>query len=170
MKVSKNFNLKEFVSPLTWRRFGLKSIWFIDPKIIVIAQLLRDITGASVTINDWHLEGRYKYSGYRPPFIVRIKKIFANRFEPIKTLSAFLKIVKRYKIGAAESQHKMGRAIDVKVEGLRSVEVYNIVMAHSAEFIKAGLTAIEDVEKTPTWVHLDCRNTASKNELLIIQP
>lgn len=170
MKVSKNFNLKEFVSPLTWKRFGLKSIWFIDPKIIAIAQLLRDVTGARVTINDWHLEGNYRYSGYRPPLIVRLKKIFANRFEPIKTLNEFLKIVKRYKIGAAESDHKFGRAIDVKVKGLTSGEVYNIIISHKSEFIKAGLTVMEDVSYTSTWNHLSCRNTGTKNEILIIQP
>jgi len=145
MKVSADFNIKEFVSKATWKKHGRKSIRFIDPKIIAIAQLLRDLTIAPVTINNWSFQvnsHNYQYSGYRAPDV---------------------------KIGAKESQHRFGRAIDVKVEGMKIADVYEMVLAHISEFKKAGLTTIEDISHTPTWLHLDCRQTF-KNEILIIQP
>lgn len=145
MKISADFDIREFVPEATWKRHGRKSIRFIDPKVIAIAQHLRDLTNAPVVINNWDNYSlvKYEFSGYRPPTT---------------------------RIGAKESQHRFGRAIDVKVGGMKTRDVYNLVMAHSGEFLKLGLTTIEDVEFTPTWLHLDCRNIGDKKELLIIKP
>lgn len=145
MKISADFDIREFVPEATWKRHGRKSIRFIDPKVIAIAQHLRDLTNAPVVINNWDNYSlvKYEFSGYRPPTT---------------------------RIGAKESQHRFGRAIDVKVGGMKTRDVYNLVMAHSSEFLKLGLTTIEDVDFTPTWLHLDCRNIGDKKELLIIKP
>lgn len=146
MKVSHDFDIREFVSPETWKKHGYKSIRFIDQRVIFIAQLLRSISAKPVIINNWHYSHKHKIytlSGYRPPDT---------------------------KIGVTESQHKFGRAIDVKVVGMTAQEVYDLVLDNLNEFISIGLTTIEDIRFTPTWNHLDCRNSLNKDELLIIKP
>lgn len=139
-KVSDNFYLDEFVDPETYKAWGNKSIWFIDPKVIRIAQLLRDLVGAPVTINNWWDGGQYKLSGLRP--------LDAN-------------------IGAKLSQHKFGRGIDVKVKGMKPNEVHELITYHLSDFQEVGLTTMEHVNLTPTWTHLDVRTTI-QDELLMV--
>ena len=140
MKVSPNFDLKEFIDPKTYSRFGIKSIWFIDHKLIDIAQKIRDLTQRPVTINDWHNGGRYKLSGLRP---------FTTS------------------IGAKYSQHKFGRAIDIKVGGMSPMDVHQLIFDNEHLFIDLGLTTLESHEHTPTWTHLDCRYTGKPHILIV---
>lgn len=152
MKVSSNFYLTEFVSKKIWDTYGEKSIWFIDSKIITLAQLLRDTFGKSITINNWWDNvasgkevaeaGERQYSGFREPACT---------------------------IGAKLSQHRYGRAIDIQVAGMDPKEVYDYILKHADVFRAVGLTTMEDVRDTPTWNHLDVRQT-NKTELLIVRP
>ena len=130
MKIADNFDLREFVDPETWQLLGEKSRWLIDDRIINCAAALRAITGKAVTINNWHTGGQYHESGLRSPFTTT---------------------------GAKFSQHKFGRAVDCKVEGMTAEEVRQLIKQHWLHFKSVGLTTIE--KDTPTWVHLDCRNT-----------
>jgi hypothetical protein len=130
MQVSKNFIIQEFVSPDVFAQFGDKAIWFIDPKVVSIAQWLRDHTGKVVTINNWHAGGQYKESGLR----------------------SFLTST-----GAQFSQHKFGRAGDMKIEGLNGTEMRKIVDDNAEKLMQLGLTTVE--LDTPTWLHVDCRYT-----------
>ena len=130
MKVADNFDLREFVDPETWQQLGEKSRWLIDDRIINCAAALRAITGKPVTINNWHTGGHYHESGLRSPLTTT---------------------------GAKFSQHKFGRAVDCKVEGMTAEEVRQLIKQHWLHFKSVGLTTIE--KDTPTWVHLDCRNT-----------
>jgi hypothetical protein len=139
MRVSLNFVLEEFVDPGTYKRYGEKSIWFIDPKVINIAQLLRDLTGSSVTINNWKVGGSYSLSGLRP---------FKS-------------------IGAKMSQHKFGRGIDVKIKGWTPEDIHELIKDNWVLFKKEGLTVIEDVSLTPSWTHLDCRFTGLDYLLIV---
>jgi len=138
MKVAKNFTLAEFVHPEILDRWGAKSLWFIDPKIFTMAQALRDRFNRPVTINDWITGGVYIDSGLRQL---------------------------NCQIGAALSQHKYGRGIDPKVKGIDPLEVQEDIRNFFYYYQNAGLTTIEDA--TPTWTHMDCRNTNS-NELFIV--
>ena len=151
MKVSKNFYLTEFVSKNIYDQFGEKSIWFIDPRIISLAQFTRDFFGKSITINNWWDEGdavqkampdERQYSGFREPACT---------------------------IGGNLSQHRYGRATDIKVSGLTPQEVYTAIIAANDKFMAAGLTTMEDIRDTRTWNHLDIRNTGS-DKLLIVRP
>ena len=130
MNVSKNFELQELVDPVTFTLLGERSIWLIDIRIISLAQFFRDYFGTRVTINNWHTEGPYKESGTR----------------------SFLS-----KTGAVFSQHKYGRAIDMKFTALDPEAVRREVRDNWPLFRAAGLTTIE--KDTPTWVHADCRHT-----------
>ena len=138
MKVSANFSLSEFIDKDTYRRFGTSSIWFIDQRIISIAQLLRDRVGLPITING----GQYNLSGFRPPST---------------------------KIGASLSQHRFGRAIDVKVKGMTPKEVSEEIIENFEIYKKVGLTTMENVEFTKSWNHLDCRWT-NQETLKIVNP
>ena len=50
MKVSKDFSDHEFVPPMIYEHFVDKSLWFIDPCIVVMAQFIRNRFGKQVTI------------------------------------------------------------------------------------------------------------------------
>jgi hypothetical protein len=119
---------------------GEKSIELIDNQIISIAQSIRDHFQLPCIINNWHDGGGFKESGLR------------------KFLS---------KTGAAFSQHKYGRAIDVKIEGVQYQydDIRKEIERYWKKFSLLGLTTIES--GTPTWLHLDCRHTGS-NTLFII--
>jgi len=151
MKLTKDFYLTEFVSKKIYDQFGDKAIWFIDSRIISLAQFTRDFFGKSITINNWWDEGdaiqtalpdERQYSGFREPSCT---------------------------VGASVSQHRFGRAIDIKVAGLTPQEVYHAILAAQDKFLAAGLTTLEDIRDTPTWNHLDIRYTDS-NKLLIVRP
>ena len=149
MKLTKDFYLSEFIDPETYKQYGKNSVWFIDYKVINIAQLLRDRLNKVLYINTWFIKGvknPYQFSGFRPPSC---------------------------SIGASKSQHKFGRAIDIRMSasepGYGSEEIYDEIIAHSEYYQDLGLTTIEDLSFTPTWVHLDVRQT-NMNKLFIIKP
>ncbi len=138
MKVSKNFVIQEFVPEEIYFGFGDKSTWFVDPIIIKVAQFFRDRYGISITINDWHTGGKRNLSGCRPPST---------------------------KLGARLSQHKMGRAVDLKWKGLDPEAIRKDIKENQKEFLAVGLTAVE--EGTDTWLYVDCRATGM-NEIYFV--
>lgn len=128
--VSKNFMIQEFVPRDVYQRFGESSIWFIDQRIITLAQHFRDLFGP-LTVNNWHAGGLFDSRGFRPCT------------DPD---------------GAKFSQHRFGRAVDLvfddePAEFIREYIRKNFIHLNQ-EF---GLTTIE--KDTPTWVHVDLRYT-----------
>ena len=145
MKIAPNFTLQEFIDPATYGQFGESSIWFLDQRVINIAQFIRERFKESVVINDWNTGGKYKESGYRRP----------------ETTT-----------GGAMSQHKFGRAIDVKLIGRANNganDLRNDITTNFDIYRKFGLTAIEAAEFAPTWCHIDTRWTGLET-LLIVKP
>ncbi len=65
IKVSDNFYLDEFINPVTYNKFGVKSQRYIRPELIKIAQMIRSYTGLSCEINNWATGGAYEESGLR---------------------------------------------------------------------------------------------------------
>ena len=137
-----NFRLEEFIDPDTFKKYGESSIWFIDPRIVTLAQSMRDRLGKPCTINSWSGGGQYQYSGFRPP---------------------------QCSIGAKLSQHRFGRAIDLKVSGMTADEVRDDIIGNFDIYKKAGLTTIEDGAYAPTWCHIDIRDTGL-DTLKIVKP
>jgi hypothetical protein len=139
MKVSENFSLVEFVPKSIWDKYGTFSTRFIDKQLPIMAQGVRDFYKTGVTINDWSWGGGYSESGFRDP---------------------------NTSTGAPLSSHKRGMAIDIKVKGVESSQVYKDVVGQWDIYFKAlGVTSIE--EGTVGWTHLSCEWT-NINELLII--
>jgi len=133
MEVSKNFDLEEFLPPEIYKQFGKNGLWFIDKRIIDLAQFYRDYFDASVTINNWsyYKSGQHVFRerGYREP---------------------------DSKTGASKSQHKFGRAFDCDIKGITADEARKEILKFEEEFMEMGLTTLEmDVN----WLHSDVRWT-----------
>jgi hypothetical protein len=144
VKLTTNFYLKEFIDPETYKQYGERSIWFIDYKVVNIAQRLRERLGVILYINTWP-GGSFEYSGFRPPGCL---------------------------VGASKSQHKFGRAIDIKTADNRESGAQMIrdeITTHYKTYKDLGLTTIEHEDFAPTWCHLDTRQTKQSN-LKIIKP
>lgn len=119
-----SFIIQELVSPDIYAAMGERSWELLDPGILMMAQLLRDKFGP-VTINNWLTKGQYKESGLR----------------------SFLTST-----GAKLSQHKYGRALDLKFKNTTPQAVYAYILAHPEEF--PYITIMENIEATPTWLHI----------------
>jgi hypothetical protein len=143
MKISKHFDFEELVPPSIWKTYGIASRQFLRPELITSLDLLRDILGRPVTVNNWHAGGAYKESGYRLPDT---------------------------RTGARYSQHKFGAAADVKVPGMTPREVLAVILNNQQRFIEAGLTTYENPDFTPTWLHVDCRWRSPMDGLVMVNP
>lgn len=141
MKVAENFDLQEFVPEEIFKKWQGSSLWFVDPRIIQTAQALRDEFGP-MTINDKYRGGTYNYSGFRQPSCT---------------------------IGAKMSQHRFGRAIDCKFKDITVQEAYASILADQSYWISKGITTLENIDFTKSWLHVDIRETGM-NRLKIVNP
>ena len=133
-KITKNFSDKEV---LPRELHGYSWEWFIDFRIVEVAQKLRDIFG-SITINN----ERFNWSGYRTADCG---------------------------VGAQFSQHRFGRALDLKFANTTPEEVQKYIIEHESEFMALGLRRMENAAKTKTWLHIDCMHTG-KEKIVIFNP
>jgi len=131
-KVSKNFNLDELINPTIYKRWGAKSIRYIDPRLIWIAQYIRDEIQRPVTINNWANGRTFKNSG--------------------------LRWYKENKYGDY-SRHLFGSCIDIKVKNLSGRDLYLFVLDHFEELNNLGLTTVENYKFTRSWLHLSTETT-----------
>lgn len=137
-----NFTIQEFVTKSVYTERGESSIYLIDERIIILAQLFRTRYG-KITINNWHTGGQYNESGLRLPDT---------------------------STGAKYSQHKYGRAADLKFTDHTPEEVYADVLKNSKLFYEKGLRCMENIAFTKTWLHIDVRVTDKVDEILIVNP
>jgi hypothetical protein len=123
--------------------FGYDWGIFVNPRIVHVAQEIRNKFG-SVTINNSYWGGGFNLSGYRP---------------------------QNTKIGARYSQHKFGRALDLKFKDTyQPLEVQDYIMNNEKEFYQLGLRRMECAKVTRTWLHIDLMETRLHNKILIFKP
>jgi hypothetical protein len=160
-KVAKNFDLREFVSPEVYNRFGVNSKWFVNPWCFEFAQFMKDFLTdhygeeVLIIINNWHYGGNRKWSCHRT-------------YQYIKDqLSAGRKV-------ATLSQHLGGQAhaIDFLVKKksggyIAAPEIRKVMLANQEKMLAAGLTTLEGDKWAKTWVHADNRPT-DLDEILIV--
>ena len=134
-----NFYLDEVIPPEIYSARGAKAVSLIDMRIVWGAQALRDFCveegykDVSFTVNNWINGGDRDESGRR----------LANT-----------------RTGAKWSQHKDGRALDIKPKGITIKQLFEVLQKHKDYFIDRGwITTVEDIEVTKTWLHIDCRYT-----------
>jgi hypothetical protein len=141
-KISKYFTIQEMVPKEIYLRFGRDSQWFIDPRLMTLLDFIREFIGVPMTVNNWNSGGTLSQRGYRIPDTPT---------------------------GGRLSQHKFGRAADVSYKGKTVQEVYNLILANEKVFMDAGLTTLENIEFTKSWLHCDIRWTGL-NKILIVNP
>lgn len=141
IKISDHFYLTEFVDPKTYKDLGEYAIHKFDNNLIQIAEFIRNGIGKPVIINNWATGGQYKESGLRQPNTTT---------------------------GAKRSAHKEGKAIDIKVLGMNSDDVWDWCMDHQKELYALGVREIEDKSFTKGWTHLATRGTWKS--IVIIKP
>jgi len=129
---TKYFKLQELVHPFFYEKFGDKAWEFLNPNILVVADAIREEINSSIVINNWNAGGDLKNCGLRP---------FNTN------------------TGAEFSIHKFGGALDLHFTRYTPTVVFGMIMAKKQYFYDLGLRRIENVEHTPTWLHIDCANT-----------
>lgn len=148
-----NFKMQEFVNRRIWNKYGMLSIQQMDPAVIIFMDAIRRKSGMYVVGNNWHVGGQFEKRGRREGWT---------------------------KVGALDSQHKIGRAQDFNFVDpksgryWKSKEVYEFIMDHEELFYSYGVRAIEHYSLTSGstgigWTHLDCRPTFKYNSLIIIK-
>jgi len=165
MQISKSFDIREFVPKGIFETFGVKSTWFINERVIKLAEFYKarflayyqakyngKVKDVGIIINDWHKGGTKQWRGFRP---------------------------RSYNEGAENSQHRFCNAFDCdiiivfadgKTEEADYPEIHFVIMANQKEFMEAGLSAIEDVSIAATWLHSDCRYIPNQEKILIVKP
>lgn len=144
MKISANFDLREFIPPDVFNAYGASSTWFIQQELVTGTQFIRDYFDAAATINNWHTGGHFTERGYRTP---------------------------NSTTGSKLSQHKRGAAIDFNIKGLTADQVRRRILDDQKTFLAQGFTAIEDEEFAITWCHIDRRyRLGNPDKILIVRP
>lgn len=154
MKVAKNFDLREFVSPAIWNRWKEHSKWFVNPWCFEFAQFMKDWLSGEygeevvITVNNWHYGGQRKWSCHR-------------------TYQYLNRQIKAGKSPATLSQHLGGQAhaIDFKAKikstgaNIPAPEIRQRMLSQESLMMSHGLTTLEGDSIAPTWVHCDNRPT-----------
>lgn len=142
MYTPKYFVIQEFVPPDVYKRWGDRSIMFVDERVLITADVLRENLGPMI-VNTWHSPKMIKSYGIRTE----------SGFRSADTTT-----------GAAWSQHKFGRAADALFSRHTAEEARNYIRANLELFPHIGC-----IEDDVSWLHFDVRNTVSQR-LEIIKP
>jgi hypothetical protein len=98
-----------------------------DDRVLITADRLRKRFGP-IIVNDWEWGGKFNFRGYRPSGCT---------------------------VGAAYSQHRFGRALDMDPQDVTAEEVREDIIAKPNEATYEYITAIET---NISWLHFDVRN------------
>ena len=135
VKICKHFAFEELFPRLmigTMSKEQLRAL--MDRRILIAADYLRDRFG-SCMINDWMFGGTRELCGYRP----------AN-----------------CGVGAKNSQHMHGRAIDAHFRDITAYEIRAQMRLDPEQFLAAGITRVED---DVSWLHVDCAATTNSSQI-----
>lgn len=142
---SKYFKIQELVSKQTYEKYGEKSWIFLDERLILTLDALREYFNAPITVNNWLWGGNLQQRGLR----TNCDEIVKN-----KTLKNSLYV----------SQHCLGKAVDFNVKNHTVKDVYKVILENPKVF--PYIKRIENINKTPTWVHIDIANTENENIII----
>ena len=168
IKVSKNFYADEFLNIYLyydiWKKGGDALILrYLNINLVNIAQKSRDLTGSSVTINNWWNHYKIVRKGFKEDIVP----------EPGRFINSGLRYLLNPHREGSLSRHYFNECIDEKFT-MNSFEYYHdILIPNLAEFQKLGLTAVEDIEATKGkngrfgWVHKSTEMTNQKRLVII---
>lgn len=126
----KYFKPYELVSPAFYKKWGDKSLWFIDAGLLFDLDVIREAIG-SLTVNDWKWGGNYKASGLRAE-----GDAYYN----------------------PTSAHSFGKAVDLKSSHMNSEELRSLIIDLKKQGKIKFISRME--LQTNGWVHVDCFNAA----------
>jgi len=141
----KYFALNEVIPPAIIAERGERAWALMDDRILRGADWLREMFGPAV-INGKYGGKVFTESGLRDPFTTT---------------------------GAKWSQHKFGRALDLKFTKVTCKEVYEYIIRNQPEARANGITTVEDIAFTGNWLHIDARKlpeTFPDNGILVVKP
>jgi hypothetical protein len=141
----KHFALNELVPPDVIASRGEQAWQLMDERILRGADWLREKFGPCVINGKFGGKG-FTESGLRNPLTTT---------------------------GARWSQHKFGRAVDLKFLKVNVKEVYDYILANQPEARANGITTVENIIDTKgQWLHIDCRllpETFPNNGILVVR-
>lgn len=130
-KLKQNFDIRELVCPHCYKKFGEGSWQFLSTELLSTLYILRYVIfKAPITINTYHINGKYDERGLR-----------CNRCSLVCG-----------KKDIYLSAHCLGKAIDFNVRGKTSDEVNQTIINNSDKFeypIRIEITG-------GNWNHIDC--------------
>lgn len=124
---SKYFQLKELVCPHVLAKYGERAWMFLDSKLIINLDTIRERIGKPIYVNRGNLTQR----GLRCPQCQIVK-------DKIKAGELYM------------SAHTMGKAVDFDVEDMKADEV-RLWLAKNGKFLPYPIR----VESGVSWVHMD---------------
>ena len=137
----KYFKIHELADPSIIAEVGEDATWaMLNPKLFAALDWLRETFGPLL------INGRsYKESGLRR---------------------------KDTKTGSPRSAHKTGQAYDIKplAKGVTVQAMYSFILANETEAMRHGITEVEDIRFTPTWLHISCRPHTLGNKIRVVKP
>lgn len=128
-----HFKPQELIPQVDWNKYGELAMRYINPKIPLLMDYLREYFASPITINTWHL-GQGGIDGR----CMRRPGDSAYRLY---------------------SDHSSGNAVDFSVSGIDAPTVQKLILADADNLITMGVTGMEN--GTPTWTHLSVANLDS---------
>jgi len=133
---TKHFQLHELVCDHIYKKYGQQAWQFIDPRLKITIDWIREHISRPVYINNYEWGGSQTQSGVR-----------CNLCQLVKT--------KTDKRQVYMSAHCTANAVDFSVKGMEAEAVRNWLVNQTLPYpirLEAGVD----------WVHLDCRNAGQK--------
>lgn len=134
----KYFNIKELVSKIVYDKYGEFAWSFFDYDILKDLDLIRDIWGSGIIINNWANGGSLSQCGLR-----------SNQDQLVKSKS-----------GLYCSAHCFCKAFDLHAGNGKNKELYNLVCDLIKNKALDKFRRVENFKSTPTWVHVDAFQTS----------
>lgn len=134
----KYFKVWELVPKDLYNKEGEGAIRVFSPEILEVLEWLREKIGRPITVNTWATGGSFQYRGFRP---------------------------KDCNVGALNSAHKKGLAIDFDVKGMTAQEVRDWIHNHKQE-----LPHKIRLESGVNWVHLDTSTNGQIQQIKYFLP
>lgn len=103
----KYFKIEELVSKNMYEKYGDRCWELFDPRILESIDEIRQLFKQPITVNNWHIGGRFQYRGFRES---------------------------ECKEGSEFSQHRFGRAIDFDIKNILSSQARQGIIKYYKEW------------------------------------
>lgn len=134
----KYFKANELVTPEVYEKYGENSFKFIDEKILMFLDKIRERYGKPIIVNSY--KNNLKQRGLRSNISEIVKE---------KTLKNQLYL----------SAHTLGRAVDFHVNGMDLKEIYSDIINNPDEFKEIERIETGDYTLAHGYIHVDTMKT-----------